>query len=155
MIDLKRIREALSRSCMMLSGQEPMTKPSLEAALIESLACIKEIDAARGDGFDAQDDALDGVLFRFWIRAASYPGGWPSAVMAGIEKEIRAEGRATPAAYRRALMQTLGDIAPNGRDYIGQPEAYKRDLEIYRARFSSLDALYNALGEEALEIQNG
>lgn len=104
MLDLKRIREALSRSCMMLSGQEPMTKPTLERALIENLECIKHIDAARGGSFDAQDDELDGVLFRFWIRAASYPGGWPSALVAGIDKEVRAEGNATPAAYRRALL---------------------------------------------------
>lgn len=58
MADLKRIRDALSRSCMMLSGQEPMTKKSLDAALIENLECIKLIDAA---AFDAQGDALDGV----------------------------------------------------------------------------------------------
>lgn len=91
---------------MMLSGQEPMTKPGLERALIENLECIKQIDAARHSGLaaDPDDDALDGVLFRFWIRAASYPGGWPSALMAVIEKECRAEGHASPAAYRRALL---------------------------------------------------
>lgn len=106
MLDLKRIREALSQSCLMLSGQETLTKASLERALIENLDCIKQIDAARAHGHvvDAEDDALDGVLFRFWIRASSYPGGWPSAVMATIEKEIRAEGHASPAAYRRALL---------------------------------------------------
>lgn len=59
------------------------------------------------------DDALDGVLFRFWIRAASYPGGWPSALAAGIEKEIRAEGHATPAAYRRALLALAKDKGVN------------------------------------------
>lgn len=113
MDDLKRIREALSRSCMMLSGQEPMTKKSLEAALIENLECIKQIDAAKATAFDAQDDALDGVLFRFWIRAASYPGGWPSALVAVIESEIRAEGQATPAAYRRALLRLAKDKGVN------------------------------------------
>lgn len=70
------------------------------------------------DKFDADDDALDGVLFRFWIRAASYPGGWPSALVAVIEKEIRAEGHASPAAYRRALMALAKDKGvnlPDGR----------------------------------------
>ena len=62
-MDMKRIREALSKSCMMLSGQEPMTKRTLEAVLIENLECIKMIDSAAPlTGFDAQDDALDGVL---------------------------------------------------------------------------------------------
>lgn len=26
----------------------------------------------------ALDDTRDGMLFRFWIRAGSYPGGWPA-----------------------------------------------------------------------------
>lgn len=63
--------------------------------------------------FDPDDDDLDGVLFRFWIRAASYPGGWPSALSAVIEREIRAEGHATPAAYRRALMALAKDKGVN------------------------------------------
>lgn len=113
-MDMKRLRDALSKSCMMLSGQEPMTKLSLEAVLIENLECIKMIDSAAPlTGFDAQDDTLDGVLFRFWVRAASYPGGWPSALMAVIEKEIRAEGHATPAAYRRALLALAKDKGVN------------------------------------------
>lgn len=117
MADLKRIREALSRSCLMLSGQEPMTKRTLQDALIENLECIKQIDAARVSGPcldpDPDDDTLDGVLFRFWIRAASYPGGWPSALAAGIDNEIRAEGHATPAAYRRALLALARDNGVN------------------------------------------
>ena len=51
------------------------------------------------------------------------------------------------------LIHKLGATAPNGRDYIGQPEAYKRDRDIYRQRFAFLDALYNTLGDEALAIQ--
>lgn len=53
---------------------------------------------------DPDDDALDGVLFRFWIRAASYPGGWPLELIRVIDREVKAEGNATPAAYRRALL---------------------------------------------------
>lgn len=53
--------------------------------------------------FDDESDSRDGVLFRFWIRAASYPGGWPSRLIAVIDEETK--NGATPAAYRRALMR--------------------------------------------------
>ena len=43
------------------------------------------------------DDELDGVLFRFWIRAASYPGGWPSDLSEAI---LHCK---YPDEYRRAL----------------------------------------------------
>lgn len=53
----------------------------------------------------------------------------------------------------RAVMARMDALAPNGRDYIGQHDAYQRDLAIYRRRFATLDALYNELGDEALAIQ--
>lgn len=53
--------------------------------------------------FDDTDDYRDGVLFRFWIRAASYPEGWPSRLAQIIQEETTTEGRGSPAAYRRAL----------------------------------------------------
>lgn len=31
------------------------------------------------------DDYRDGILFRFWIRAGSYPGGWPSDTAKAIQ----------------------------------------------------------------------
>lgn len=43
------------------------------------------------------DDALDGVLFRFWVRAASFPFGFPAAVAEAL-KDCK-----TPDDYRRAL----------------------------------------------------
>ena len=49
-------------------------------------------------------------------------------------------------------MKALGETAPNGRDYIGHAEAYKRDLDIYCARFAKIDGIYNALEEEAVSI---
>lgn len=55
------------------------------------------------DPFDDLDDARDGILFRFWIRAASYPGGWPSRLAQLIQEETTKEGLAAPATYRRAL----------------------------------------------------
>ncbi len=47
---------------------------------------------------DFDDDYLDGVLFRFWIRAASYPGGWPFE-LAQVLTPCH-----SPAEYRRALI---------------------------------------------------
>jgi hypothetical protein len=58
---------------------------------------------------------------------------------------------------RRAVLVTLGAIgklSPNGRDYIGQPDALARDQLIHRERFRALDSLYNALEEEAIAIQD-
>lgn len=51
-----------------------------------------------------------------------------------------------------ALMAALGDVAPHGRDYIGHPDAFKRDQEIHVERIRFLDRLYNELGDEALAI---
>ena len=53
------------------------------------------------------DDDLDGVLFRFWIRAASYPDGWPSAVAAALSPCTR------PEEYRAALMKLAREKGVN------------------------------------------
>ena len=63
--------------------------------------------------FDPDDDDRDGILFRFWIRAASYPGGWPNRLMTLIHEEVTKEGNATPAAYRRALMMLANEKGVN------------------------------------------
>lgn len=48
---------------------------------------------------DFDDDARDGILFRFWIRAASYPNGWPGDVAKALANCL------TAADYRRALTE--------------------------------------------------
>lgn len=53
---------------------------------------------------DDLNDENDGILFRFWCRAASFPGGWPGRLSELMNQEITRDGFATPAAYRRALM---------------------------------------------------
>ena len=63
--------------------------------------------------FQPDDDYLDGVLFRFWIRAASYPGGWPGRLMQVMNEEIGNEDHANPAAYRRALMRLAQEKGVN------------------------------------------
>lgn len=51
-----------------------------------------------GKQVDYESDELDGVLFRFWIRAASYPGGWPMDLMRTLRDCT------TPEDYRKALL---------------------------------------------------
>lgn len=60
-------------------------------------------------------------------------------------------------AIRDALqnaMEALNEIKPNGRDYIGHPEEYARDREIYIARFCALDKMHNDLLDEAIYIKD-
>lgn len=45
------------------------------------------------------DDIRDAMLFRFWIKAASYPGGWPSETVKALENCL------TPYDYRKALTE--------------------------------------------------
>lgn len=70
----------------------------------------------------------------------------------GTSAQALVNARIDARAACQALMKALGETAPNGRDYIGNPDAYKRDLEIYRARFAGIDTLFNTLGDEALAI---
>lgn len=54
---------------------------------------------------DLEDDVLDGILFRFWIRAASYPGGWPMRLMELFDEHKPKNGEnVQPRHYRAALM---------------------------------------------------
>ena len=62
---------------------------------------------------DAENDDRDAILFRFWIRAASYPEGWPSRLGQLIQEECDAHGRGSPAAYRRALMRLAEEKGVN------------------------------------------
>lgn len=68
---------------------------------------------ALADDFDAENDDRDGVLFRFWIRAASYPGGWPSQLGRLLDEEARKAGHQTPASVRRALMRLAQEKGVN------------------------------------------
>lgn len=56
---------------------------------------------------EQDDDYLDGVLFRFWIRAASYPGGWPSDLMRALMP------CKTTAEYRAALIKLAQEKGVN------------------------------------------
>lgn len=53
------------------------------------------------------DDEMDGVLFRFWMRAGSYPGGWPTDTARAITH------CKTPDEYRRALIDLANEKGVN------------------------------------------
>jgi hypothetical protein len=56
---------------------------------------------------------------------------------------------------RRAIyeaMRALHEVAPHGRDYIGNRDAWQRDNDIYRERFRTLDHMANDLLDEAVEL---
>lgn len=67
------------------------------------------------------------------------------------EALIEARLRAREAIF--AAMAALSDVAPNGRDYIGQPDAFDRDRKIHAERVRLLDRLHNELLDEAAAIQ--
>lgn len=71
----------------------------------------------------------------------------------GTSAEALIEAQVNARQAVLALMAALGDVAPNGRDYIGHPDAYARDRQIHADRLNILDRLYNELGDEALAIQ--
>ena len=53
------------------------------------------------------DDEMDGILFRFWVRAASYPGGWPSEVASALRACHNAD------EYRAALVNLANSKGVN------------------------------------------
>ena len=54
---------------------------------------------------DIEDDIRDGILFRLWCQAASYPGGSPSALLRLFEKHHPKHGNVRPEHYRAALLE--------------------------------------------------
>ena len=62
---------------------------------------------------DDEDDTRDGMLFRFWIRAGSFPGGWPGRLSQLFHEETEKDGHVTPASYRRALMRLAAEKGVN------------------------------------------
>lgn len=54
-----------------------------------------------------------------------------------------------------AAIKAIGELRPHGRDYqtATDPLAYDVDLAIHNERIRQLDALHNALMDEAMRIQ--
>lgn len=60
------------------------------------------------------DDIRDAMLFRFWCRAASYPGGWPGRLSQLFREELDgATSSTSPEVYRRALTRLAQEKGVN------------------------------------------
>ena len=68
---------------------------------------IAELEAASEYNHSPVDDEIDGVLFRFWARAGSFPGGWPYDTMRAIAY------CKTPDEYRTALLKLANEKGVN------------------------------------------
>ncbi len=79
----------------------------------------------------------------------------PFITISGDKRETLINDRVDCLTPLREAMKRLSETKPNGRNYIGQNEAYERDRAIYAKRFAALDALHNTLLDEALAIQKG
>ena len=63
---------------------------------------------------DDQDDTRDGMLFRLWCGAASYPGGWPSRLGELLSEHGPKGGEnVQPHHYRAALMALAAEKGVN------------------------------------------
>ena len=78
----------------------------------------------------------------------------PIVNLNGTSPEALIDARLEARTACLALMGVLQGLLPTGRDYIGHPDAYRRDLNIHSARLLALDNLLNDLGDEALAIQD-
>lgn len=64
--------------------------------------------------FDPDSDERDGILFRFWIRAASYPDGWPLRLFELMREHGPKTGEnMQPRHYRAALMSLAKEKGVN------------------------------------------
>lgn len=79
----------------------------------------------------------------------------PFITINGDSRDTLVNDRAAVLPALREAMKLMAETKPNGRNYIGQNEAYERDRAIYAERFSALDTLYNTILYEALDIDRG
>lgn len=73
----------------------------------------------------------------------------------GSSREALVEQRMVARDAILHAMQALGEMRPHGRDYLGNNEAYRRDLAIHNERIRALDGIVNDLFDEALDLHNG
>lgn len=71
----------------------------------------------------------------------------------GTAREVHINFRRRALNALVELMEAVSEIRPHGRDYLGNAEAYNRDLDIHKERFAVLDKLRNEIMDEALAIQ--
>jgi hypothetical protein len=64
-----------------------------------------DFTAGSAGAVDPDDDTRDGILFRLWVRAGSYPGGWPRRLSELFQDHGPKIGEnVQPRHYRAALI---------------------------------------------------
>jgi hypothetical protein len=79
----------------------------------------------------------------------------PFITINGDKRRTLVDDRAAILPVLRELMERLSQTNPNGRNYIGQGEAYGRDRTIYANRVIVVKNLYDDILHEAMAIQKG
>lgn len=65
------------------------------------------------------------------------------------------EDRVSALDALRLLQERLGVMVPNGRDYPGQPDTYRRDCTVHFARLHAVRQIDQALEAEAVALDAG
>jgi hypothetical protein len=78
----------------------------------------------------------------------------PTPNLNGTSREELVELRLAARDALLSAMKALGEMRPHGRDYLGNGEAYQRDLSIHNDRVRAIDGIVNDLFDEALSLHN-
>jgi len=79
----------------------------------------------------------------------------PFITINGDSRDTLVNDRAAVLPALREAMKLMSETKPNGRNYIGQNEAYERDRAIYVERYKTLQNLHDDILHEALAIDRG
>jgi hypothetical protein len=78
----------------------------------------------------------------------------PTITLGGSDLRAQLDVRCAAAATIEAAIRLLADVAPHGRDYIGDDESLGRDLRLHRTRLQELQATADRLRLEASTIMD-
>ena len=77
----------------------------------------------------------------------------PFITINGTSRENLVQQRVHAREGLLIAYEALKGLMPNGRDYIGQPDGFQRDFEIWAARKRILEGLDATLLDEAITIK--
>ncbi|GAA5666028.1 hypothetical protein Brsp07_04537 [Brucella sp. NBRC 14130] len=77
----------------------------------------------------------------------------PTASLHGTSAEELIQQRISACVALDAAITALTAMAPNMRDYAGNPDGFSRDAAIHKGRVASLKELHESLMNEAVAIQ--
>lgn len=76
----------------------------------------------------------------------------PTVNINGTSRDELVDQRRAVADALRDVVETMGHMVPNGRDYPGDYDRLQRDREIHFARMNQINKLYLDIIEEASAI---